>query len=199
MNEQDFIDLALRNPNNTELIARLDHLNIPDCWLVSGALFQTVWNVLTDRPVTHGIKDYDVFYFDDRDLSWEAEDAVIKQVAVATADLGIDVELRNQARVHLWYTEKFGGDYPALTHASQAIDRFLVKACMVGMKSCGDGTFDLCAPAGLADVANMIARPNVTTNYAPEKYDAKVGRWKQAWPELTVLPGDVSVAADGEG
>ncbi len=190
MNDQEFIDLAFKNPHNDLLMQRLETLGPPDCWLVSGALFQTVWNVLTNRPPTYGIKDYDVLYFDDTDLSWEAEDRVIRQVADATRDMGVEVEVRNQARVHLWYTEKFGGDYPALNYASQAIDRFLVKACMVGITRNQAGGYDLYAPAGLEDLANLIARPNVTPNFAPEKYNNKVARWEEMWPELTVLPAD---------
>ena len=43
---------------------RLPSLGIPDAWLVSGGLFQSVWNHVTGRPATHGIRDDDVFYFD---------------------------------------------------------------------------------------------------------------------------------------
>ncbi len=188
MTDDEFLALAFTNPNNEELLSRLAALALPDCWLVSGALFQTVWNVLTNRPPTHGIKDYDVFYFDDRDLSYDAEDTVIQWVEEATADMGIEVEVRNQARVHLWYSEKFGGTYPPLKNGYESIDRFLVKACMVGVTRQGPGEYQLYAPAGLEDVTNMITRPNVTPNYAPDKYTAKVSRWKEAWPELTVLP-----------
>lgn len=66
---------------------------------------QTVWNVVTDRPPTSGIKDYDVFYFDRSDLSWEAEDVVIKTGQKVFAGLPAEVEIRNEARVHLWYEE----------------------------------------------------------------------------------------------
>ena len=78
---------------------------MPDAWLVSGCLVQTVWNVLTGRAVGYGINDYDVFYFDP-DTSWEAEDAVIRKLAARLERLGIIVETRNQARVHLWYAEE---------------------------------------------------------------------------------------------
>ncbi len=195
MKDAEFIDLALTNPHNAELMARLDRLGLPDCWLVSGALFQTVWNALTGRSPTYGIRDYDVFYFDDTDLSWDAEDAVIRQVADATRDMNIEVEVRNQARVHLWYTEKFGGNYPPLANAHEAIDRFLSKACMVGLKRLGDDVYRLYAPAGLDDIAQMIARPNFTANYAPEKYTAKVSRWKEKWPELQVLSANLPAEA----
>ncbi|WP_372498380.1 nucleotidyltransferase family protein [Streptomyces monomycini] len=33
---------------------------------------------MVGRPPTTGIKDYDVFSFDDTDLSWETENAVIE-------------------------------------------------------------------------------------------------------------------------
>jgi hypothetical protein len=77
-------------------------LALPDWWLVSGAIYNTVWNSLTGlRPMT-GVKDIDLFYFDDTDLSYEAEDAVIKLAAPIFAQLPVPVEIRNQARVHLW-------------------------------------------------------------------------------------------------
>ncbi|MES1989748.1 MAG: nucleotidyltransferase family protein [Pseudomonadota bacterium] len=79
MNETQFIEHALQNFVNSEILARLPELGVKDGWLVSGGLFQTVWNVLTYRDVTHGIKDYDVFYFDP-DPSWEAEDTVMLTV-----------------------------------------------------------------------------------------------------------------------
>ncbi len=45
-------------------------LDLPGWYLTAGCLFQTVWNVVTDRPPTKGIKDSTFFYFDDGDLSW---------------------------------------------------------------------------------------------------------------------------------
>jgi hypothetical protein len=98
--EAEFFATALRNPFNRELLARLPALGLPDCWLISGSLFQKVWNIQSGFSVTHGIKDYDVFYFDP-DTSWKAEDAVIARGRATFADLGVTVEIRNQARVHL--------------------------------------------------------------------------------------------------
>ena len=89
-------------------------LALPQCHVTAGCLFQTVWNVLSGRPPAENIKDYDVFYFDGRDLSWEAEDEVIRRVSPLAEKLGLPVEVKNQARVHLWYRQRFGGDYPEL-------------------------------------------------------------------------------------
>src|SRR6478609_5515788 len=102
MNQDQFLAAASRNPANEIIAEELFRLALPDAWLVSGCLVQTVWNVLTGRAVDYGINDYDVFYFDP-DTSWEAEEAVIRDVHDAFANLGVTVEIRNQARVHLWY------------------------------------------------------------------------------------------------
>lgn len=50
---------------------------LPDWWIVSGAIYNQVWNHLTGRPDMTGVKDIDLFYFDP-DTSYEAEDTVIK-------------------------------------------------------------------------------------------------------------------------
>jgi hypothetical protein len=86
MNEAGFIDLVLSNAINREILSHLPALGLAEAWLVSGALFQTVWNRLTDRPVDHGIKDYDIFYFD-LDTSYEAEDDAIARAKTKFCDL----------------------------------------------------------------------------------------------------------------
>ncbi len=101
-----------RNDVLMEVLARAATLDLPRWYLTAGCLFQTVWNVVTGRPPADGIKDYDVFYFDDADLSWEAEDAVIRAGKAAFAGMPAEVEIRNEARVHLWYEEKFGVPCP---------------------------------------------------------------------------------------
>ena len=109
----EFLGLALRNPVNAAIAGELCALALPDAWIVSGCLVQTVWNVLTGRAVDYGISDYDMFYFDP-DTSWQAEDAVIQRLQDRLAHLGVTIEARNQARVHLWYPEKHR---PALSGA----------------------------------------------------------------------------------
>ena len=183
MREAEFLETALRNPFNRAITARLPELALPDVWLVSGALFQTVWNVQTGRQPDFGIRDYDVFYFDP-DTSWDAEDAAIRRAQSLFADLGITVELRNQARVHLWYEEKFGKPYPPLHRATDGIDRFLMPCAQVGLNA----SAQIYAPRGFDDIAAMIIRPNYTANFHPDRYREKALHWHARWPELTILP-----------
>ncbi|MEM6762108.1 MAG: nucleotidyltransferase family protein [Pseudomonadota bacterium] len=169
------------------LLERLPYC-APEAWVVSGCLFQSAWNHLTGRPPDHGILDYDVFYFDDGDVSWEAEDAIIRRVAEACADLSINVEVRNQARVHLWYEQKFGMPYPPLLGVRDSIDRFLATACMVGIRADGTAAPAVYAPAGLSDLEALIVRPNRAPNFSPLRYGEKAARWGATWPELTIIP-----------
>jgi uncharacterized protein len=185
MNRDEFLSLALRNPVNAIITDALFELALPDAWLVSGCLVQTVWNVRTHRAVDYGINDYDVFYFDP-DTSWEAEDAVIRTLAERFANLGVTVEVRNQARVHLWYTQKHGLPYPPLHSSIEGIDRFLTKNTRVGIRRT-QGGYEVYAPDGFDDAANLIVRPNMTANFSAANYAKKAARWKALWPEVTVL------------
>jgi hypothetical protein len=107
MDADEFLATALRNPINDAIVGELLVLALPDAWIVSGCLVQTAWNVLTRRAVGYGIKDYDIFYFD-LDTSWQAENAIIRRWEGLSAKLGVSIEIRNQARVHLWYPQKHG-------------------------------------------------------------------------------------------
>jgi hypothetical protein len=185
MTEAEFIAAVLRNPINVTILARLPELEVQDAWLVSGALFQTVWNVMTRRAPTYGIKDYDVFYFDP-DTSWNAENDVISRAKRIFSGVNAMVEVRNQARVHLWYEHKFNTPYPPLSRATDGIDRFLSHNAQVGIRR-RDGGYEVYAPQGFQDIADMIVRPNRTANFGADRYLEKAERWKTAWPETTIL------------
>jgi hypothetical protein len=188
MDKDTFLALALRNPVNEAIADELFHLALPDAWIVSGCLVQTAWNVQAKRAVDYGINDYDIFYFDP-DTSWQAEDAVIRQLQTALARRGVKIEVRNQARVHLWYPQKHGLPYPALHCSADGIDRFLTTTTQVGIRRSQAG-HDVHAPKGFDDIASMIVRPNPGPNFSAANYAAKAARWKMRWPELTVLPAD---------
>jgi hypothetical protein len=81
----------MENPINAAILERLPQLRLEQCYLTAGCLFQTVWNQRSGYEPQAMIKDYDVFYFDESDLSWKAEDAVIQRANVLFQDLGISV------------------------------------------------------------------------------------------------------------
>ncbi len=183
MDNLQFIRIISNNPVFNTLIERLPELELKDVWIASGALFQTAWNHLTGRDPEYGIKDYDIVYYDASDLSWEAEDRVIANAAEMFKDLDADLEVKNQARVPLWYPEKFGKPYPPLEHSRKFINRFLATVCVIGIQPKKD-RINLHAPYGFVDVSNMYIRPNLTSTFQPGIYLNKMNRWKESWPEL---------------
>ena len=176
------LDLAMANPVNAEITARLPALGLDQCFLTAGCLFQAVWNHQSNLSAAHGVKDYDVFYFD-TDLSYEAEDAVIRAAERLFEDLGVNVEVKNQARVHLWYGQRFGRPYPQLLTAKDGIDRYLVAGTCIGLEV---ATGEVYAPYGLADVEQGVLRIN-PLHPEPELFVRKARSYQERWPWLQIV------------
>ncbi len=155
-----FLDIVWADPNLRAALVGARDLALPDWLIVAGALYNSVWNALTGRPPGYATKDIDLFYFDAADLSWEAEDAVISRAAPAFAHLPLPVEVRNQARVHLWFPAKFGSPCPAYASSTDAVGHFASRTHAVGVRLLEDSRLDLVAPFGLADIFAFRVTPN---------------------------------------
>lgn len=164
-------------------------LALPDWYIASGAIYQSVWNQLTGKPTGHGLKDIDLIYFDEGDLSYEAEDAAIRRVSAAFGAAGIatPVEVRNQARVHLWFEQRFGAPYSPLKDSAESLTRYASTTHAVGARLEPDGRFRIEAPFGLSDVFGMILRPNPRLDNKGT-YDEKAARCRELWPQVRVIP-----------
>jgi hypothetical protein len=180
---EDRLRAILRaSPTLMRVMTVARELDLPDWLVFSGAIYQPVWNHLTGRPPDHGIKDYDLGYFDP-DTSWDAEDTVIRRVAGAFAPpLREQVEVRNQARVHLWFEDHFGEPYAPLSGTAEALERFAAPACAVGARLERDGELTIVAPFGLDDVFAMRLRPNPRRE--PKGMAKIVASARSRWPEV---------------
>tara|TARA_R110002124_G_scaffold63519_1_gene174084 strand:- start:1866 stop:2450 length:585 start_codon:yes stop_codon:yes gene_type:complete len=184
--EGRLVDIVRSHPELMRVLTTVRELDLPDWRIFSGAVYQAVWNAQTGRPVGYGIKDYDLGYFDP-DTSWDAEDVVIKRVAAAfDAPLRDLVEVRNQARVHLWFEERFGEPYDALPDTDAALSRFVAPAFAVGVRLEADDTISVAAPFGLEDVFSMTLRPNPLRGVA-KGWARTVENARGRWPEITVI------------
>ena len=168
------------------IMAQEETVDLPDGLVFSGAVYQSVWNALTGRPAGHGVKDFDVGYFD-LDTTWDAEDAVIRRTAAAfEPPLRERVEVRNQARVPLWFPAKFGEEYGPLEGTGEALARFVAPAFAVGVRLGDGGDLMVVAPFGLDDVFDMVIRPNPLRPLAKD-WPRVVERARARWPELTIV------------
>jgi uncharacterized protein len=185
--KERLLGIVLANPVARTILDRAGDLGMSDWYLTAGGVFQTVWNHLDGRDLLAGIKDYDLFYFDGTDLGYAAEDRKIRQAEVLFGDVEAAVELRNEARVHLWYEDRFGVPGVPFTSCADAIDHFASTTCCVGITRSPTGELQVYAPHGLDDLFSMVLRPNPIL--APrEVYEAKAARWQREWPALTVVP-----------
>ncbi|XBQ17162.1 MAG: nucleotidyltransferase family protein [Oceanicaulis sp.] len=181
--EAALIDAVRADPVAEAILLRAPELGLSDWALCAGAVYQNVWNALTGRPAGYGIKDYDLAYFDAGDLSWEAEDAVIRRCADVFADLPAPVEIRNQARVHLWFPERFGRTIEPFTSTEDGIAHYAASAHMAGLRREADGSHTVLAPRGLSDVFAMRLAPRAPETDTAD-YRAKSERMKLTWPEI---------------
>ncbi|KAK7425922.1 hypothetical protein QQZ08_007636 [Neonectria magnoliae] len=176
-----------KNKTLLTVLQRAATMNLPGWYIASGAVSQTVWNVVTHRDPEQGINDYDLVYFDGSDLSWEAEDVVIQAGRDIFADIPVEVEIRNQARVHLWYEKKFGNPCRQYESSEAAISAWGMNSALIGIRLMDDGQWNIFALWGFSDIFSLTVRPN-ERNMTKEIYDKKVERWRKFWPELTVSP-----------
>ena len=177
-----------RSPIVAPIIDRWPDVGLPDAWLVAGCLAQTVWNDAFGLPATHGISDVDLVYFNADDLSQETEAGHAERIRALFADLGLWIDVKNEARVHLWYVEKFGIALEPYVSTEDAISTFPTTATAVGVQPRAGG-LHVFAPYGLSDLLGLIVRPN-KKQITQAIYDAKVNKWQAKWSGLRVVPWD---------
>jgi hypothetical protein len=182
ISNEAFVEATMENPANVAIVRRLSRVGLPQCFLTAGCLFQTVWNLRSGRRAQADIKDYDIFYFDGSDLSWDGENAVIEEVTALLRDLQVSIEVKNQARVHLWYKQRFGGTYPRLRSTEDGIDHFLISGTCIGIDV---ATRELYAPNGVQDAWNGILTIN-PKNARPDLFLRKAEDFLRRWPWLTI-------------
>ena len=183
---EDRLTTILRaHPTVMTVLETARRLALPDWLLFSGAVYQPVWNHLTGRPAGYGIRDYDLAYHDASDISYDAEDKVIRRVAAAfDPPLRTLVEVRNQPRVHLWFEDHFGEAYSPLASSPDALTRFAAPVFAVASRIEDDDRLTIVAPFGLDDLFAMRIRPNpLRRAWGLAKIIANA---RARWPELTV-------------
>ena len=184
MTSADLEPILRTNPWVAALLDRFDTIALPDCWIVAGALVQTVWNHRFGMPPTTGIADIDIVYFDP-DLSAEAETAHAERLRLAFADLPVWLDVKNQARVHLWYEARFGVALAPYPSTAAAIATYPTTATATGVRM-ATRQFETCAPFGLDDLFAGVVRPNRVL-VTEDVYAAIASRWAAIWP-VTVHP-----------
>jgi hypothetical protein len=178
-----------------ECLRRFSAPSFPGWFLGAGSTAQTVWNLAHDRSASESVLDYDLVYFDS-DRSEEAESAVADAAQSLTRDLGIKLDVKNQARVHLWYERHFGYPIEPYNSVEEAIATWPTTATAIGVRLNGRN-LQAISPFGLKDIFDLVVRAN-RAQITSEIYSDKASRWLKLWPRLTVLPWEEGVGVPGK-
>jgi uncharacterized protein len=185
-NESRLIEIIRQSPNLMTILKTCRDAGLPDWRLVSGAIYGTVFNYLTNRAPEYGIKDYDIAYFDP-DTSYDAEDVWIKKIDTALPEnLRPKAEVRNQARVHLWFKDRFGSEYEPLKNTDESLLRYLCFAHAIAIRLEYDDEITIYAPFGLEDIFSMTMRHNPARG-AYDKFIEKSLSIKERWTQVTII------------
>ena len=161
--------------------------NFHDYYVGAGSVNQTIFNYLSNKEIDYGIKDFDIVYFDN-DLSYEAEDKIIKDLEKLLGDKKIEFDIKNEARVHLWYNKKYNSNRDAYTSVEDAITKWGATVTCIGIRLENDKLITFC-PYGLNDIFSMTIRP-IKTYFTKEQYEERAARWKNKWDNLTIISWD---------
>lgn len=153
-------------------------------YLGAGGVNQTVFNYYHGFDLNYGIKDFDIVYFDD-DESYEAEDKIIKDLTEKLKAVECCFDIKNQARVYLWYNEKYGTNRKKYQSVEDAIGSWGATITCVGVRL-ENGKLKVYCPYGLNDIFSMTVRP-VKKDFTKEQYVSRANRWKDKWEKLNII------------
>jgi hypothetical protein len=171
----------------TSLLRDAAAVNAPDWWIGAGAVRDVVWDERFGTGFEPGkVKDVDLVFFDTTDLTAEREQQVESALRQRRADVNWDAT--NQARVHLWYRDRFGVPVEPLSSTLEGIATWPEFATCVAVRMAKTGALLVAAPHGLDDLLDGAWRRN-PTRVTREEYQRRLRRIepKHRWPGVTVF------------
>lgn len=189
-NQLDILIYILKK--NKELMEMLDYiaeLKLPNFYIAAGSIFQTVWNYYDGKELNYGIKDIDIIYFDNNDISIEKDLEyynIIKNYA-KKRNLNYEIDVSNEARMHLWKMEQSqGNNLKPYKNSEDAISKWIATIHAIGITK-ENNQIKVYAPYGLSDIFSKTIRPIKHNGNSKELYNKKVSSWNKRFKGLTII------------
>ena len=176
---------------NIELMDILDYvykLELPNFYIAAGSVFQTIWNYYDEKPLNYGIKDIDIIYYNNDDLSVDTDIYyynLIKDYCIKK-DYNYEIDVSNEARMHLWKKEKFNIDVEQYINSEDAINKWIATVHAIGITKVKN-ILKIYAPYGLSDIYSRTIRPIKHKYSTKDIYNKKAKSWSERFDNLNII------------
>lgn len=176
---------------NKELMDILDYvykLKLPNFYIAAGSIFQTIWNYYDNKPLNYGIKDIDIIYYNNDDLTIDTDLKYYNIIKDYCNKKGYnyEIDVSNEARMHIWKKEKFNIDVKQYINSEDAINKWIATVHAIGITK-ENNKIKIYAPYGLSDIYSRTIRPIKHEYSSKDIYDKKAKSWSERFDNLNII------------
>ena len=177
-----------KNKNLMLVLDYLEKLELPNFYIASGSVFQTIWNYQDNKDLNYGIKDIDIVYYDKINLSKEHETKIEDKIIqfISNENLNYEIDVHNEARMHLWKKENENKEIDQYKNSEDAISKLIATVQAIGITKI-DGKIEVYAPYGFSDILSKTIRPIKHEGNSSDLYYKKVKTWEKRFDKLSMI------------
>jgi hypothetical protein len=155
-------------------------------WCIGAGVIRNIVFDYIDGGTTTPIRDVDVAYFDESDLS-EDNDRVYESILINRMP-NLPWEVTNQAAVHLWYHKKFGYRVSPISSIEEAVATWPETVTAIAVTKDNNDKYKVYAPCGLKDLFGMVIRRN-PKRVDVRTYKARLSKkqFDQCWKSVRII------------
>lgn len=185
---EELIFILKKNHPLMEMLEYIAELRLPNFYIAAGCVFQTVWNYQDGRDLNYEVKDLDVIYYHPEDLSIDTDMKYYEMIQeyARSHSIPYEVDVSNEARMHLWKEKKESEKVLPYQNSEDAIGRWIATVHAIGI-TLEDGNIKVYAPYGLSDIFSRTIRPIKHSGNSKELYNKKVTSWQNRFSKLIVV------------
>lgn len=183
-----FISILQKNKDLMIILDYINTLKLPNFYIATGSVFQTIWNYYDNKPLNYGIKDIDIIYYDSSNVSKDSEKQLENKIIdfFQKQNLNYEFDVHNEARMHLWKKENENKNIDQYKNSEDAIDQWIATVHAIGITK-ENNNIKIYAPYGLSDIFSRTIRPIKHKANSKELYDKKVASWKNRFNNLNII------------
>lgn len=185
---ETFISILEKNKDLMMLLNYITKLKLPNFYIAAGSIFQTIWNYYDELDLNFRVKDVDIIYYDDSNLSVEKDLEYYNMINeyIKSKGLNYEIDVSNEARMHLWKKNNENKDIDQYKNSEDAISKWIATVHAIGITK-ENNTIKIYAPYGLSDIYDRTIRPIKHNGNSKELYDKKVASWKKRFDNLNIV------------